>query len=522
MLRKTTLSIHMSFSSLESTFKLKELAKKPFDLTSENALTPQRVKKFCLESAGFRLSYATERVTDEVMDALFALAEERHVIHEMERMQDGEVINCIQGFHSENRAVLHTAVRDFFDAPRSSKASKEAARLAKIECDKLKKFLPQMERFTTLVVIGIGGSELGPKALYLALESYKKYGCEVVFVGNVDPDSVILAFRHLNLEKTAVAVISKSGTTLETSTNEAFARSIFEKQGIDSTRHFIAITGEGSPMDNPKQYLESFYIWDWIGGRYSGTSMIGGVIIGFSCGYEVYIELLKGAHAMDQNALVKDLRRNLPLLGALLSIWNRNFLNTQTLAIIPYSAALSRFSAHLQQLDMESNGKQVDRQGNFIDFQTGPIIWGEAGTNAQHSFFQLIHQGTSLIALELIGFEKSQTGEDFSFKGSTSQQKLIANMIAQSIALATGRENENPNQVFFGNRPSHLLIGEKLKPHALGSLLAYFEHKTAFQGFIWNINSFDQEGVQLGKVLADKVLESNYDLGDAYLEQFKF
>jgi glucose-6-phosphate isomerase len=516
----------LAFTSAPAYDRLKELAKKPFDLSEKDALTPARIEHFALDSTGFKLLYATERVTDEVMTALYQLAEERSCLHEMERMQDGEVINCIQGYPSENRAVLHTAVRDFFDAPRTSKASVEATRLARLECAKLKAFLPKITSFTKLVVIGIGGSELGPKALYLALEAYKAKLREVVFVGNVDPDAIYVTLKDLDLRKTLVCVVSKSGNTLETSTNEAFARSLFEKQGLDSNQHFIAITGEGSPMDNPKRYLESFYIWDWIGGRYSGSTIIGGVIISFACGFDAYWEFLKGANAMDKNALSKDMKTNLPLLGALLGVWNHNFLEIQTCAVIPYSQALWRFSAHLQQLDMESNGKQIDRQGNFVDYATGPIIWGEAGTNAQHSFYQLIHQGRVPIALEMIGFEKNQTGEDFSFEGTTSQEKLISNLIAQALALAVGQKNANPNQVFLGNRPSYLLIAEKLTPYALGALLSFYEHKVAFQGFLWNINSFDQEGVQLGKKLANKIMErikndsESYPIGDAYLKQF--
>lgn len=520
------------FSELASFAQLKELAKTPFDLTLPDALNPARVDHFVLEACGFKMLYATERVTDQVMTALYKLAEERNVIHEMERMQNGEVINCIQGYPSENRAVLHTAVRDFFDSPRTSKSSIEATRLAKAECDKLEAFLPHLKAFDTLVVIGIGGSELGPKALYLALEAYKDKPREVIFVGNVDPDACNIAFKGLDLKKTVVAVVSKSGNTLETATNEAFARSFFDKQGLDSNQHFIAITGEGSPMDNPKLYLASFYIWDWIGGRYSGSSIIGGVIIGFACGFKVYLDFLKGAHEMDLNALSSDLKKNLPLLGALLGVWNHNFLNIQTSAIIPYSQSLWRFPAHLQQLDMESNGKQIDRLGSFVDFATGPIIWGEAGTNAQHSFYQLIHQGTAAIALEMIGFRKNQTEKDFDFDHTNSQEKLLANLIAQAIALATGQDSTNPNQVFKGNRPSCLLIGQQLTPYALGALLAYFEHKVAFQGFIWNINSFDQEGVQLGKKLATQIMErfkaergesaAGYPLADAYLKQFNF
>lgn len=229
---------------------------------------------------------------------------------------------------------------------------------------------------------------------------------------------------------------------------------------------------------------------------------------------------------MDRLALENEPSKNLPLLAALLEIWNHNFLHIQTCAVIPYSQALWRFTAHLQQLDMESNGKQIDKQGHFVDFATGPIIWGEAGTNAQHSFYQLIHQGTIPICLEFIGFKENQTGTDFVYEGTTSQQKLLANLFAQAIALATGQKNENPNKVFLGNRPSFILLGKRLTPYALGALLAFYEHKVAFQGFIWNINSFDQEGVQLGKVLANRIIDrmknpkgSVYPVADAYLKQ---
>lgn len=522
----------MSFSQAPAAKLLDQLAEHPFDLAQADALTPDRVKHFVSEGVGFKLLYATERVTDEVMKALFQLASERKAIEMMERMQAGDVINFIEGYKSENRAVLHTAVRDFFDQPNKAKAAQEASLLAKKEVDKLQKFLANLEEertFETLVVIGIGGSELGPKALYLALEAYKDQKRSVHFIGNVDPDDTVKALGSLDLEKTLVCVVSKSGTTLETCVNEQFARDVFAKKGVDPNQHFIAVTGEGSPMDNPRHYIESFHIWDWIGGRYSGSSIIGGVIIGFACGFDVYWEFLEGAHAMDLNALEKKPEKNLPLLAALLGVWNHNFLHINTNAVIPYSQALWRFTAHLQQLDMESNGKQIDRHGHFVDFATGPIIWGEAGTNAQHSFFQLIHQGTQMISLEMIGFKECQTGRDFEYEGTTSQQKLLANLFAQSIALAAGKPSDNPNQVFLGNRPSYILLGNKLTAKSLGALLAFFEHKVAFQGFLWNINSFDQEGVQLGKVLATRIIErfkeknkggdSPFPIADAYLQQ---
>lgn len=514
-----------NFKKASSYKALEALAAAAPDLSAEGVLSAQRVREYAAEACGYKLLYATERVSDEILEKLKGLAEERKVFSMMEKMQAGDVINCIEGYASENRAVLHTSLRDFFDAPQTAKAAKEAAEMALHEVNRLKLFLDDLSsNFQTLIIIGIGGSELGPKALYLALESYKKPDRNVRFVGNIDPDDMQKALRGLDLAKTLVCVVSKSGKTQETCVNEEFARSYFLMKGLVPADHFIAITGEGSPLDDPQKYLAVFHMWDWIGGRYSATSCIGGLIIGFACGFDVYWELLKGAHEMDVHALSeRDPLKNLPLLGALLGIWNHNFLNIQTTAVIPYSQALWRFTAHLQQLDMESNGKQNDRQGQLIDFATGPIVWGEAGTNAQHSFFQLIHQGRAPIALEFIGYAASQLDNDFVQEGTSSQQKLLANLLAQVIALATGLNSDNPNRQFFGNRPSFLLFGRQLTAKTLGALLAFYEHKVAFQGFIWNINSFDQEGVQLGKVLAGRILDrfnnqNSFPLADAYIQ----
>lgn len=516
----------MELFSQSSTFHtLAGLAKSAPDLSVEGVLTAERVEKYVAAGCGFKLLYATERVDASILEQLKKLAAERQVFSMMEKMQSGDVINCIEGYASENRAALHTSLRDFFDSPQTAKPAKEAAELALNEVNRLKLFLNDLNStFKTLVVIGIGGSELGPKALYLSLESYKHPEREVRFVGNIDPDDMQKALRGLDLSKTLVCVVSKSGKTQETCVNEEFARSFYKLKGLVPARYFLAITGEGSPLDDPTKYLAVFHMWDWIGGRYSGSSVIGGLIIGFACGFDIYWEFLKGAHEMDLHALhERDPLKNLPLLAALLGIWNHNFLNIETTAVIPYSQALWRFTAHLQQLDMESNGKQNDRQGQFVDFATGPIVWGEAGTNAQHSFFQLIHQGRSKIALEFIGFAGCQLDNDFVQDGTSSQQKLLANLLAQVIALATGLKSQNPNQQFFGNRPSFLLFGERLTPRMLGTLLAFYEHKVAFQGFIWNINSFDQEGVQLGKVLAGRILErftnhNEFPLADAYIK----
>lgn len=517
------IQIYMDFSNFSSFKKLRQLAQQPIDLS--DGLTPERIEKMTATGVNFRLCYGTERVTDDVLKALFELAKEADVLKKMAAMQAGEVLNRIEGVESENRSVLHTAMRDQFGSGQKGTEAKKAAELAGRELKKLEKFLHDTEgKFTDLIQIGIGGSDLGPRALAIALEPFYRPGHRVHFVSNVDPDDANGVLKQVDLKKTLVVVVSKSGSTLETLTNEEFVRARFAKMGIDAKNHFVAVTGEKSPMDNPARYLASFYIWDFIGGRYSATSMVGGVMLGFALGFKGFQDILRGAHEMDRHALTEN---NLPLLSALLGIWNRNFLGLPTVAIIPYSQALLRFPAHLQQLDMESNGKQIDKKGHFCNFSTGPVIWGEPGTNGQHSFYQLIHQGTDVIPLEFIGFKKSQRSEDIDIQGTTSQEKLLSNLFAQSIALAIGQKNSNANKVFKGNRPNRILLAEKLDPFTLGALLAFYEHKVAFQGFIWNINSFDQEGVQLGKVLATKVLSlfSNtpkpFPLGEAYLKFLK-
>lgn len=522
------------FSRYKASKTLKQFAENPFDLTKEGNLTSQRLAKFCSDSCGFRMLYGTERVNEEVMHALKELTHESKALDKMKRMQAGEVVNVIHGFPSENRPALHTATRDFFDDPNTGQMALEAAKAAKKEINKLKQFISRIdreERFNTLISVGIGGSDLGPKAHFIALQHLLKEGRQVYFIGNMDPDNAALVLREVDLSKTLVLVISKSGTTLETASNEFLLRKRFLEAGLKPEEHFVSITTEGSAQDQPKKYLESFYVWDWIGGRYSTTSMVGGVMLSFAFGFETFWEFLRGANAMDKAALNSDISKNLPLIGALLGIWNRDFLQHPNLAIIPYSQALARYAAHIQQLDMESNGKRIDQQGNPVDFETGPIIFGEPGTSAQHSFYQLLHQGTTVVPIEFIGFKLSQCQEDVEINGTTLQQKLLANLFAQSIALATGKLSDNPNKVFPGNRPSHILFTKQLTPYSLGVLLSYFENKVAFQGFVWGTNSFDQEGVQLGKEVANHIINRmaaqqghesgdhrHYPLGDAFLK----
>lgn len=492
---------------------LKKLSENPFDLTAPAALSAARISRLCCQAAGIRVLYATQRVDNAVMASLQQFADEQELVDQFLQMKQGAVINRIHGYESENRAVLHTSCRDLFH-PRPHHP--ESAAQARRELDKLQAFLAELdagrvvnqrgEAFTDLLNIGIGGSDLGPRALYLALARYRQSGRQVHFISNVDPDDGASVLADLDLSRTLVNVVSKSGGTLETLTNEELVRVAFVRAGLDPGRHFIAVTGEGSPMDNPARYLRSFYMYDYIGGRYSATSMVGGVMLGFALGYEGFIDILKGANDIDGAAEDPDITKNPALLLALLGVWNRNFLGLQTLAVLPYSQALIRFTAHLQQCDMESNGKSVDRTGRRIPGDTGPIVWGEPGTNGQHAFYQLIHQGTTVVPVEFIGFRESQYGQDILIQGTTSQEKLLANLLAQSIALAVGQSHDNPNKCFAGNRPSSLLLADRLTPRTMGALLALYEAKVAFQGFAWNINSFDQEGVQLGKVLATRLL----------------
>jgi glucose-6-phosphate isomerase len=471
------------------------------------------MREFTTSSCGFDLLYATQRITPEVLTALQELAEEAGLVDTFRAMKHGMVLNYIEGYASEQRQVLHTASRDVFE---DSPEAPEAAAKAKVELAKLRKFLDNLasgrlvnaqgQTFTTMVQVGIGGSDLGPRALYLALKAYRLSGRTACFIANVDPDDAAEVLQGLDLSRTLFNIVSKSGTTLETLTNERLVRAALIKEGLDPARHLVAVTGEGSPMDDAAQYLASFYMYDYIGGRYSATSMVGAVTLGFVLGYDAIMEMLQGAHEVDLAAVQRDIRRNIPLLMALIGIWNRNFLGHATLAVLPYSQALSRFPAHLQQCDMESNGKSVTRQGNPVGWQTGPVVWGEPGTNGQHAFYQLIHQGTEIVPVEFIGFRHNQYGLDLEVEGTTSQQKLVANMLAQSLALALGKRDDNPARYFPGNRPSSVLIADQLTPRTMGALLAFFEHRIAYQGFCWNINSFDQEGVQLGKVLASQLL----------------
>ncbi len=371
------------------------------------------------------------------------------------------------------------------------------------------------EKFTTVVQIGIGGSDLGPRAMYLALENWAKknntFKMEAKFISNVDPDDAAAVLNSIDVAHSLFVLVSKSGTTLETLTNESFVKDALAKAGLDASKHMIAVTSETSPLAKSADYLAAFFMDDYIGGRYSSSSAVGGAVLSLAFGPEVFAQFLDGAAEVDQLSANRELMKNPEMLDALIGVYERNVLGYPATAVLPYSQALSRFPAHLQQLDMESNGKSVNRFGEPVDYVTGPIIFGEPGTNGQHSFYQLLHQGTDIVPLQFIGFKNSQIGTDVVIQDSTSQQKLCANVAAQIVAFACGKEDENRNKNFEGGRPSSIIIGEELTPAALGALLAHFENKVMFQGFVWNINSFDQEGVQLGKVLAKRVLAYDTD-----------
>jgi glucose-6-phosphate isomerase len=527
----------MKFEDLKAVKELKDLAKKAPDLTQDGYLTGKRVSQMVASFGKWRLLYGTERVDDQILKALSSLASEAKVLEKMKRLQDMEVMNYVANCDSENRMVGHTAIRNYHQDSKTSKAAAEARSEFLREFDKLNHFIPKTKPFKSMIVVGIGGSYLGTDAVYHALKAYQSTDKKLYFASNVDPDKVNSILNEVDLKTTLVAIVSKSGGTLEIQAQEDLLRRKFSEAKLSPKDHFILVTGKNSPMDQPNKFLEVFYMRDYIGGRFSVSSVVGVVPLSFIFGVHVVEEFLKGLSDMDHHALVeKNPLKNLPLLAALIGIWNRNFLNYSTLAIVPYSQAMNFWSAHLQQLYMESNGKSVNQSdGSKIQHATCPVIWGTVGTEGQHAYYQCIHQGTDKIPLEFIGFVHPQRFGDQVIEGTTNQEKLNANMVAQAIALAVGEKNKNPNKFFEGNRPSHLLVANVLDPYTLGSLLAYHEHYVAFQGFIWGINSFDQEGVQLGKVLAKDVLDlykaqrekgsmpkdKNSEIGRAFMEELK-
>ena len=514
----------IAWNDLDTLKAYKEMAATPANVSLKQALAgeagAQRVQEYSVPmAAGMAWYYAAKQVDETVLAQLKALAEEAQLAEKFAALYNGEVINT-----GEKRMVLHHMTRgqlgDAVIADGTDKREfylKEQKRIAEFARKVHEGELTNAagEKFTTVVQIGIGGSDLGPRAMYLALENWaKKNGCfkmNARFISNVDPDDAAAVLADVDVSKCIFILVSKSGTTLETLTNESFVKDALKKAGLDASKHMIAVTSETSPLARSDDYLEAFFMDDYIGGRYSSTSGVGGAVLSLAFGPDVFARFLDGAAAEDKLATEADPLKNPDMLDALIGVYERNILGYPATAILPYSQALSRFPAHLQQLDMESNGKSVNRFGEPVDYVTGPVIFGEPGTNGQHSFYQLLHQGTDVIPLQFVGFRDSQIGTDVVIQGSTSQQKLCANVAAQIMAFACGKEDENRNKNFEGERPSSIIIGDQLTPEALGALLAHFENKVMFQGFVWNVNSFDQEGVQLGKVLAKRVLAHETD-----------
>ena len=514
----------ISWKNLDTLAAYKQLSgmKDKVDLTKAMAgeAGAARVAKYCVPMAGGLVyNYAAKAVDDAVLAALRALADEAQLSEKYRALLEGEVINT-----GEKRRVLHQLTRGQQGADVVADGvnkrefyvtqQRKAADFAnKVHAGEIANAAG--EKFTTVVQIGIGGSDLGPRAMYIALEQWARQcgalKMEARFISNVDPDDAAGVLQGIDVAHALFVLVSKSGTTLETLTNEAFVKDALKGAGLDASKHMVAVTSETSPLASSSDYLAAFFMDDFIGGRYSSTSCVGGVVLSLAFGPEVFARFLDGAAQADATAKNADIMRNPAMLDALIGVYERNVLGYPATAVLPYSQALSRFPAHLQQLDMESNGKSVNRFGEPIDYVTGPIIFGEPGTNGQHSFYQLLHQGTDIIPLQFVGFRENQAGMDVDIQGSTSQQKLCANVAAQIMAFACGKADENPNKAFAGGRPSSIIIGERLTPESLGALLSHFENKVMFQGFCWNVNSFDQEGVQLGKVLAKRVLAHDTD-----------
>ena len=492
-------------SSWKKLMSLKGMVSVADELSGSNAVN--RINEYCIPMGGnLKFNYAAKQVNAQILKTLSELAEEQQLVEKYQELLNGEVINT-----GEKRMVLHQLTRGQLGkdvmADGVNKREfyiNEVKRIADFANDvhSGKIVNEKGEKYTTVCQIGIGGSDLGPRAMYLALENWAKkndsFKMEARFISNVDPDDAAGVVKGLDISKTIFILVSKSGTTLETLTNESFVKDFIKKAGCDASKHMIAVTSETSPLAHNPDYMAAFYMDDYIGGRYSSTSGVGGAVLSLAFGPKVFQEFLDGAAEEDKLSLNKDISKNPALMDALIGIYERNVQEYPSTAILPYSQALSRFPAHLQQLDMESNGKSVNR-------------FGEPGTNGQHSFYQLLHQGTDIVPLQFIAFEENQTGEDVVIEDSTSQVKLCANVVAQIIAFACGKKDENPNKAFAGGRPSSLIFGKQLTPKALGALLSHYENKVMFQGFVWNINSFDQEGVQLGKVLAKTVLSGKMD-----------
>jgi len=470
----------------------------------------RRLDSFSITGGGLFYDYSRQRVDETVMDLLFKLADAAIVRQQFAAMAAGEKVNV-----TENRAALHMAARSFSPAPVMVDGRDAKADLQNV-LKRIRRFSKAVHQgeiigstgqpFCHVVVVGIGGSYLGTEFVACALEAYSDKGLSLDFLANVDLHNFASVWSRIVPEKTLWVVISKSYTTVETMANEALIRKHMEAAGLNPSQHMVTVTSKGSPGDQGAgQQLAAFHMFDFIGGRYSVTSAVGGVPLSLYLGVERFERFLKGAEEMDRHTLEAPPSANLPLTAALIGVWNTSFLGYSQTAIVPYAFPLRKLAAHIQQLNMESNGKSVDAAGRRLDQPAGTMIFGEPGTNAQHSFFQLAHQGKAF-PIDFIGVLNPQMRMDEGqFKGVGHQQELWANMLAQSTALAAGKQNDDPARSFSGNRPSSTIVVEDLEPESVGRLLAFYEAKTIFEAFIWGINPFDQFGVELGKVTAGKL-----------------
>ena len=480
---------------------------------------PNRAKKFSLEAAGWFLDYSKNRVNGEMMKALIRLAEASDLKNQIERMFTGEKINV-----TENRAVLHTALRNCDPEAKIYVDGKDVMPDVRAVLDAMSKFSDEVrsgawrgftgKRIKNIVNIGIGGSDLGPVMANIALTPYSKRSIRCFFVSNVDSTHLAETLRQVKAAETLFIIASKTFTTQETMSNATAAREwLVEKLGSKDAvaRHFVAVsTAAKEVAEFGIDTRNMFGFWDWVGGRYSLPSAIG-LSLMISIGPKNYRKLLQGYYKMDTHFRTAKFDRNMPVILALLGILYANGYGAESYCVLPYDQYLSRFPAYLQQMDMESNGKSVDKNGEKVTYTTGPIEWGEPGTNGQHSFYQLIHQGTHLIPCDFIGCARTHNPI------GDLHDKLMANLFAQTEALAFGKsaeecradgvpENLIPFKTFEGNKPTNTLLTKELTPETLGSLIALYEHKVFVQGVIWNVYSYDQWGVQLGKVLAKGVL----------------
>jgi glucose-6-phosphate isomerase len=482
------------------------------------AKDPARGTRFAVEAEGVYFDYSKHRITDETLKLLFQLAEESGVWARMEAMFRGEKINI-----TEDRAVLHTALR----APKGAVINVDGKNVVPEVhevLDRMAAFSDRVrsgewkghtgKRIRNVINIGIGGSDLGPVMAYEALRHYSRRDMTFRFVSNVDGTDFAEATHDLDAEETLFIISSKTFTTLETMTNAHTARAwALAKLGDAKAvaKHFVAVSTNADEVTKfGIDTANMFGFWDWVGGRYSMDSAIG-LSTMLAVGPENFHKMLAGFRAIDEHFRTTPLERNLPALMGLLTVWYTDFFDAQTVAVLPYDQYLKRFPAYLQQLTMESNGKHVTLAGGRVNYETGPIFWGEPGTNGQHSFYQLIHQGTRLIPCDFIGFSKTLNPL------GNHHDLLMANVFAQTEALAFGKTAEQvkaegtpdwlvPHRVFEGNRPSSTLLLDELTPEALGKLVALYEHSVFTQGAIWQIDSFDQWGVELGKVLAKKII----------------